>query len=857
MTSTSSVTVTKNPTPAHTRKRTNEIIGAIARTGALHAANSRPLKNATVHPVHAAPGTERAVVEAIQSLGWAGMGVTVTDKTHQRYGGHDWTVIEVRVPHTDENGAPLREFPSTVFPGQMATDTPEVPAADDRIDQPDHELIGKRVHGFFARHELPTVQAIGTVVRAYLSHEMNGRRAEMITVACDDGTERTATRFSVSVLPDETASGPYAPSQVGADLPEQGGLWEVIDTREPFGSYCRVVRTSDGAPKYWTMFEDAAGHADELNRALAAESSIIQPEHELIGKRVRGTFSNGTDPDVEVTGTVTSAYLSGEIHGFRLPMFTVQCDDGRRRFMSQGSVSAITDAERTVSELAEQFGATRRDGADVWGVPLRELLLRGLGEIAGLLRNLDAYDQTGPFVLVRDEAEANRQRSRLADLLAEHGESVRPPMPEPIGAASTPGSTLEGPKRIVSILRPCGSADGKDHEYVVQFLDPCGDDTDRPQGHIAIEHSNYLHDIVWVPAAAAVDTTVPADVALRAHFPANQVFGVYRVEFANLVAAGDTLLAEPFIASCADPKHVLDVIRQRLYSDDKPWTANIKPDFDVEEPDFDSGPVGGVVAISADESVNAFLVTKLATVELSPEAVLDFDDPLIGTQVVVSVNTRDFDPDGERFTGTVLMSYDDPMDPESAHTSFLAVQDDDGQIHIRWRRMVRPLRQMQDARLSLLLNTYAHPAVTPMSKKDRAHVLAAARLLDPNTEEDAGSPLPVLLGLNDALLWGLNSDAIRPVIEAARERLEEMLTAYEKANPMDDVTLSEGQRVYRYTMILPGTYEREWLTVGKANDDGTVNVRTAGGSFFRAEPGQFAGFWPSDDTHVNPQNVRL
>lgn len=79
-----------------------------------------------------------------------------------------------------------------------------------------------------------------------------------------------------------------------------------------------------------------------------AETSIDEPDHELIGKRVQGTFSNGTDPSIEITGTVTSAYLSGEIHGFRLPMFTVQCDDGRRRFMSRGSVTVISESSEPV-----------------------------------------------------------------------------------------------------------------------------------------------------------------------------------------------------------------------------------------------------------------------------------------------------------------------------------------------------------------------------------------------------------------------------------------------------------------------------------------------------------------------------
>lgn len=418
-------------------------------------------------------------------------------------------------------------------------------------------------------------------------------------------TERHA--FDKTATQAEGPSSPFIPSQVGADLPEQGGLWQIIDTREEFGSYDRVVRTSGGGPKYWSRFEDASEHASLLNGA--------------------------------------------------------------------------------------------------------------------------------------------------------HG--------------------------------------------------------DQPQ-----------------------------------------VFEVFSVEFANDASAGDVLTAEPLIVPCATlwdtEENVLGAIKNHVYDDERPWTAHVTPYFDAEQPDFDSGPVLGVVALGADEGVNAFTVTKLGTITLSARAFLDFDDKLIGTRVAMSPDERDYNTRDARLIGTVIASYTDPLHPESFHTTFLTVLCDDGQVLTRWRRMVHPLQKVEDTRLSLLLKAYASPHATLMGSQDRDVLLSAAVTLNP-ADDKTEWPLPALHGLQNLLLWGRIDDDMRPVAEKALHRLGELLSAYEEAHPIEG-ELSEKDVVYRYVMVGAHKFEREIVTVVKCHDDGTVTV-TAGNGVFRAEPSQFAGRWPFGAPHADLQNV--
>ncbi|MEU7477052.1 hypothetical protein AB0A63_13780 [Lentzea sp. NPDC042327] len=317
---------------------------------------------------------------------------------------------------------------------------------------------------------------------------------------------------------------------------------------------------------------------------------------------------------------------------------------------------------------------------------------------------------------------------------------------------------------------------------------------------------------------------------------------MYRVEFANDWTAGDTLLAEPFIASCATPQILLDAIKRHVHDDDHPCAAAVRPGFDEEEPDFDNGPVMGLLSVSNDESVNVFTATKLATVELSPTAVPDPDDELIGQRVVLSTSTPDFNPRGQRFIGTVLMSYDDPAHDDGAHTRFLAVIDANREIHIRWRRMVVSVRAAEDKRLFVLLKAFSKPIVTLMGRTEQEALARAAGTLDPFARAGA-RPLHALLGLEFVLAGNKVPEDIRPVVLEARDRLAELVTVYEQDHPVTGDRLFEGALVYRYVGVIP-PYEREVLKILTSNEDGTVTVQAVNGKTFVTEPAGLAGRWP-------------
>lgn len=66
-----------------------------------------------------------------------------------------------------------------------------------------------------------------------------------------------------------------------------------------------------------------------------------------IGDRITGQFTQNGQPTLRVFGTVTGTYVA-ELHGFKIPMATVACTDGRTRHVWQAKCRELPTETRYV-----------------------------------------------------------------------------------------------------------------------------------------------------------------------------------------------------------------------------------------------------------------------------------------------------------------------------------------------------------------------------------------------------------------------------------------------------------------------------------------------------------------------------
>lgn len=621
-----SVTVT-NPTPATARKRTNEIAAVLSRVPGGHHGDSRRIKNATVHKAYAQPGSEDTVVTTLQTLGWAGMGVVVTAKTHQLYAGQQWTVIEVSVPDTDENGVPLRTFTSSWV---------EQPAEDEAL--------------------------------------------------------KISTDGRVAVLSPDAIPAPPDRSVYRVEFINDASQGDIL-TASPLVVSCATPEQ---------LLDAIKRHVYDPERPWSA---YVTP------------YFDAEDPDFD--------------NGPVLGVVSLGADEGVNAF----KVTKQSAVEISIPEADRRYCLNCWESLQEDGTHRPEQVCTNPSEPV-------TEDQLG--VAVHTEMHAiHADPTQSADALLAKAQAA-------VGVSN-------------GVDQPCAPApESESRTYCVLFNQ---------------------------------------DEALT---------GV-----------------QPFVATVASETELCTAIaryvRDGFYGSDDAVTAELTDRFHDDA-------INGRVRLGDHEVITTF--TAIAQ---------QYDDKLVGTQVVVYC-----DGEPSHVIGTVLGTY------YAGHsTSFAVVQCEDGETRNVHVSDVEPLQAVKDRRLSMLLDVIAEPPVTMLNVSDSIVLGHAARVLCPNDNDDATAPLTALVRLERLIERGKFAEDVVGIASAARDRLAELLTAYEQAHPMGDERLSEMDMVYRYTMILPGTFEREVLTVTKVNDDGTVNVRAAGGSSFRAEPSQFAGRWPFGVQHVD------
>lgn len=422
-----------------------------------------------------------------------------------------------------------------------------------------------------------------------------------------------------------------------------------------------------------------------------AETRIDQPDHELIGKRVHGYFARKDSPTLEITGKAIGAYLSHEMHGSRVQMITVACDDGKERITTRFSVSVLAD-ERTQTAIPD---TEKRFCLNCWE-SLQEDGTHRPDQVCTNPTKPVTCNQLG--VAVRTEMHAiHADPTQSADALLTKAQAA-------VGVADTDEfgvlTVSQLHHRYIQVAARGDYdrtlRDGLEQELRLRELDELAEllstvsAANRSGGwHHPVDRSRTLarvRELVTehgkstrlqpVPAPTTKDPEVKVEVARK-------TVSIYRVEFSNTPA--DELHADPVTIAAATEDELVASIANQFLDDDEPSTENLTADFDVlgGSPDFGSGPVDGLVSISADESVCAFTATRIDTFEIPKDIDLDNDDTLMGNRVVVHAHKP-----GKAYVGTVVAAgLDQSLDHgQKVYTAVVVVKCDDGEIRISPRR---------------------------------------------------------------------------------------------------------------------------------------------------------------------------